>query len=318
MPRQKGSRSPNVVNTIADSTSNIGSDSLGDLCLAEEQLRHQLKKIIEATEGEKADTLAILNLYEKFSEDIKPSRQNESRLKTAYENALKHTEAQFTLVCEAQKKLKDVEYLLRERHTAEKEANQRVLEKTSLSVQTSVSQVRRGAFMLMLQQFAINIPLWVSVKKESPPPLCGAIPAAINHICEKGDLVAARVKNADGDENWILAEVKFYNSAYAKYTVEDIDEEEKSSYTISRRKVIPLPVYLCNPQHYPETVFPLNSLVLALYPQTSCFYKGTVFQQPQDPFTEYLIAFEDNTYATGFSPPLPVLQRYVLNYHKTK
>ncbi|KRY31165.1 hypothetical protein T01_1125 [Trichinella spiralis] len=46
--------------------------------------------------------------------------------------------------------------------------------------------------------------------------------------------------------------------------------------------------------------------------------KNKVLVAPQDPFTEYLIAFEDNPHVTGFSPPLPVLQSYILNYFKTK
>ncbi|KRX53071.1 hypothetical protein T09_3134 [Trichinella sp. T9] len=53
--------------------------------------------------------------------------------------------------------------------------------------------------------------------------LCDLI---IKQSVQKRDPVAARVKNAKGGENWILAKVKFYNSVYAKYTVEDTDEEE--------------------------------------------------------------------------------------------
>lgn len=42
-----------------------------------------------------------------------------------------------------------------------------------------------------------------------------------------GDLVAARVKERDGDENWILAEVLSFHSGTNKYEIMDIDEEGK-------------------------------------------------------------------------------------------
>ena len=41
-----------------------------------------------------------------------------------------------------------------------------------------------------------------------------------------GDMVAARVKSSDGEENWILAEVVSYNAVTGKYEVDDIDAEE--------------------------------------------------------------------------------------------
>lgn len=58
------------------------------------------------------------------------------------------------------------------------------------------------------------------------PPLCGAIPAESNYIGKPGDKVAARVKSADGEENWILAEIVQHSSSTNKYEVDDIDAEE--------------------------------------------------------------------------------------------
>ena len=68
----------------------------------------------------------------------------------------------------------------------------------------------------------------------------------------------------------------------------------------------------------PHAIFPCNSLVLALYPQTTCFYKGVIEQQPAQPTDDYLIIFEDATCPSGYSPPLPVPQRYVLAYRDVK
>ena len=56
--------------------------------------------------------------------------------------------------------------------------------------------------------------------------MCGAVQADANYICKMGDMVAARVKSSDGEENWILAEVVSYNAVTGKYEVDDIDAEE--------------------------------------------------------------------------------------------
>lgn len=52
--------------------------------------------------------------------------------------------------------------------------------------------------------------------------------------------------------------------------------------------------------------------VMALYPQTTCFYKAVINQLPQTAQEEYQVLFEDSSYSEGFSPPLMVAQRYVI------
>ncbi|KAI0980937.1 hypothetical protein GJ496_000316 [Pomphorhynchus laevis] len=63
-----------------------------------------------------------------------------------------------------------------------------------------------------------------------------------------------------------------------------------------------------------EGVFHKGSIVLALFPQTTCFYKGIVESPPLTAQSSYVIKFEDNTYPDGFSPPMHVHQLYVLKY----
>lgn len=52
--------------------------------------------------------------------------------------------------------------------------------------------------------------------------------------------------------------------------------------------------------------------VMALYPQTTCFYKAVVNVPPLFHNDEYEVLFEDSSYSEGFSPPLKVAQRYVI------
>lgn len=53
---------------------------------------------------------------------------------------------------------------------------------------------------------------------------------------------------------------------------------------------------------------------MALYPQTTCFYKGIVESPPFVSDDPYLITFEDEDYEGGYAPAVHVPQRYVLNF----
>ncbi|XP_076453356.1 SAGA-associated factor 29-like isoform X2 [Babylonia areolata] len=173
--------------------------------------------------------------------------------------------------------------------------------------------MRRGVLMTLLQQNATTLPLWVSKPGEKPPPLCGAVPADGSYVCNKNDKIAARVKSAEGEENWILASVVSFTPQTNRYEVDDIDAEEgKERHSISRRRIVPLPIYRANPETDPEALFPKGTLVLALYPQTTCFYRGLVDEPPKTHEDDYSVLFEDTTYTDGYSPPLMVAQRYVI------
>lgn len=58
--------------------------------------------------------------------------------------------------------------------------------------------------------------------------------------------------------------------------------------------------------------------VMALYPQTTCFYKAVVNHLPTNAQEEYEVLFEDATYLDGYSPPLNVPQRYVISIKESK
>lgn len=197
----------------------------------------------------------------------------------------------------------------------------------------STVTMRRGVLMSILQQAAFTLPLWVGEISEDAPALCGSIPPEDKYVCKPGDKVAALVKSSnsasntltnaktispddeDDEENWILAEVVEYNASTSNYDVDDIDAEEgQERYTLSKKCVVPLPLWRANPLTDPDAIFPKDSLVLALYPQTTCFYRGVISEAPTTPQEDYLILFEDNTYVEGYSPPLNVPQLYVVAF----
>ncbi|KAK3749702.1 hypothetical protein QZH41_014976 [Actinostola sp. cb2023] len=100
-----------------------------------------------------------------------------------------------------------------------------------------------------------------------------------------------------------------------RYDVDDIDEEGKNGkerHHLSRRRVIPLPKQKANPLTHAIALFYKDQVVMALYPQTTCFYKAVIHEPPSRPQDDYLVSFEDTSYADGFAPPLHVPQRYVV------
>lgn len=65
-----------------------------------------------------------------------------------------------------------------------------------------------------------------------------------------------------------------------------------------------------NPETSPEALHDPGTTVMAIYPQTTCFYKGVIKEAPSSPADDYEVLFEDPSYGDGYSPPLSVAQRW--------
>lgn len=237
------------------------------------------------------------------SEDKSPALNH--KLKTLYKVGLQDAIQEEALIRQALAKIQDIRNIRNERRIQARNAGNK-------------ETIRRGALMKMLQISAQTLPLFVSKPGEKIPHLCGSIPADSSYIAKPGDMVAALVKSEEGEENWILAEVVQYVSSTSKYEVDDIDEEQKDRHVLSRRRIVPLPLMRANPETDGQALFPKGTTVMALYPQTTCFYKAIINQLPQTANEEYEVLFEDPTYPDGYSPPLFVAQRYVIAIKQNK
>ncbi|CAF4757792.1 unnamed protein product [Rotaria sp. Silwood1] len=179
----------------------------------------------------------------------------------------------------------------------------------------SRSHTTRRGLADLLSHMAYALKIWygnedndhdTNKRDISPPPLCGAIPAASNHVCHVGDRIAGFVESDDGNKT--------------KYDIVDIDAEPDKGhyYNISKRHIIPLPQWRACPLTCPQALFPPRTIVLALYPQTSCFYKGVVESIPRVGKDCYSIIFEDSSYNSGYSPEFDVPQMFVVAYKDVK
>ena len=74
--------------------------------------------------------------------------------------------------------------------------------------------------------------------------------------------------------------------------VRDIDDDDAGGggkeMIIPANRVIPLPNFRADPRRHGHALFPKGAIVLALYPQTTCFYKGVVETPPAGPNDDYL------------------------------
>lgn len=248
----------------------------------------------------------IMKTHDKVTPDDKVSSYYQQKLKNLYNAAMTDAQQEEEILRKALIKINEIRTIRNERRIQARNAGNK-------------ETIRRGALMKMVQSTAQTLPLYVGkAPGAKPPPLCGAIPAEPTYIAKMGDMVAALVKGNEEGENWILAEVVQFNPATNKYEVDDIDEEQKPRHTLSRRRVVPLPLMRANPETDPHALFSKNSTVMALYPQTTCFYKAIVKQLPTTATEEYKILFEDAAYTTGYSPPLNVAQRYVISIKESK
>uniref|UniRef100_A0A182JJ11 SGF29 C-terminal domain-containing protein n=1 Tax=Anopheles atroparvus TaxID=41427 RepID=A0A182JJ11_ANOAO len=245
----------------------------------------------------------MIRLTKTGSDDKSPALHH--KLKTVYKIGLQDALQEESLIRQALSKIQDIRNIRNERRIQARNAGNK-------------ETIRRGALMKMLQISAQTLPLFVSKPGEKIPHLCGSIAADTSYIAKPGDMVAALVKSEEGEENWILAEVVQYVSSTSKYEVDDIDEEQKDRHILSRRRIVPLPLMRANPETDGQALFPKGTTVMALYPQTTCFYKAIINQLPQTANEEYEVLFEDPTYPDGYSPPLFVAQRYVIAIKQNK
>ncbi|XP_066585392.1 SAGA-associated factor 29 [Prorops nasuta] len=248
----------------------------------------------------------IIKTHEKVTPDDKVSSYYQQKLKNLYNAATIDAQQEEEILRDALEKINEIRAIRNERRIQARNAGNK-------------ETIRRGALMKMLLSTAQTLPLYVGkALGAKAPALCGAVPAEPTYIAKTGDMVAALVKGSEEEENWILAEVVHFNPTTNKYEVDDIDEEQKDRHTLSRRRVVPLPLMRANPETDPHALFPKGSIVMALYPQTTCFYKAVVNQLPTTATEEYEVLFEDATYSDGYSPPLNVAQRYVISIKESK
>jgi len=136
----------------------------------------------------------------------------------------------------------------------------------------------------------------------------------------KGKLVAARVsKDKEVPEEWILAAIIAYDDHKGLYEVEDAEHvlglddydpnAHRKHYFMAASRIVVLPDTLEKCKDYPK-----GTEVLAMFPDTTSFYRARVEQAPRGKKTqEYILKFDDDDDETGITPQRRVSPLYVLS-----
>jgi len=136
------------------------------------------------------------------------------------------------------------------------------------------------------------------------------------NVIPVGRQVAARVsKDRDFPEEWILASIVCFYDSENKYEVEDEDPGDESDpdpirkhHKLAPQHIIPLPEH---PEKAPE--YTKGSEVLAMFPNTTSFYKATVVAPPKPrKHVDYILKFADDDDEKGETPARKVKPKYVL------
>eukprot|EP00039_Didymoeca_costata_P010200 m.136742 g.136742 ORF g.136742 m.136742 type:complete len:437 (+) comp14735_c0_seq12:123-1433(+) len=173
----------------------------------------------------------------------------------------------------------------------------------------ALQETGKASFLPKKSQSAVinsldsSLPVWpgdISIA------LCGATPAPDDWPVPPGHQVAAHVNTQDSERRWILGSIIDCQEDKNKYVVEDIMEESSleatsvsERYVLPRNRVIPLAEWAPNTKLH-AAFYSRNAEVLALYPQTTCFYPALVHEPPhKDRPSSYMMKFYDDDMADG-------------------
>jgi len=136
----------------------------------------------------------------------------------------------------------------------------------------------------------------------------------------KGRNVAARIsKDRDYPEEWILASIVSFDEHKQIYEVEDADPElvgdendpipYRRHYFMPPNRIIPLPGLENKSKEIPK-----GTEVLAMFPETTSFYRAIVEMPPKGKKNpDYILKFDDDDDDSGQTPLRRVDPNYVLS-----
>ncbi|EDV20185.1 uncharacterized protein TRIADDRAFT_61320 [Trichoplax adhaerens] len=311
MPRKRQSQTVSATSVPNAIIPPSGNYSIPTLLRELHSLIHQLQD--ERTRGANS-LLNIRKTHDRMKSEQRVSMYFKQKLRGLYTSAQADAKIEADLIRKALDKIALINALKSDKKQGGRTPTNQSGHNEESSISRKPAPVRKSVLMSILQQEAADLPIWNGKLSESPPPLCGCIPAESGYVAKPGDKVAAKVKVDADEDQWILGEVASHSTFSNKYEIEDIDGEGKHGkerYQLPCRRTTPLPKYKANPSTHPQALYQKHQQVYALYPQTTCFYFGVVHSRPSTIDEEYLVSFEDPSYEHGYSPPLPVPQRYI-------
>lgn len=153
-----------------------------------------------------------------------------------------------------------------------------------------------------LDQGVRGNPTPAAKKIESNKDVLGKDPAV------PGEQVAAMVNRGEDDGQWILANVIEFDPHNLCYVVQDEDDPNR---------VLTLPIHEIKRLEDRSSHLRRHDLVLAVFPETTSFYRAVVAKNPKPPAHfnatwDVVVKFENDEDETGKNPARRVPARFVL------
>eukprot|EP00053_Salpingoeca_punica_P006839 m.63818 g.63818 ORF g.63818 m.63818 type:complete len:272 (+) comp13880_c0_seq1:58-873(+) len=258
------------------------------------ELRHFLNLYETACTKTDAQQAAVSSIHAEIAKTNAMTESACKRLREAYRSLTECSAAESNLLFAASRAVRGV---LRQRDTD--------------AAQSQLLLKRQANVVNSLDNF---LPTWPS---GTSIPLCGGSAADGQQPLTPGHQVAACTSKPKEDEHWILTSVVGYDKE--KVVVEDVYEEgeQVKRYTLSQKYVVPLSIW--RPHHdHTHLFFKVGQAVLALYPQTTCFYRAEVHEQPNKDRDSYLLHFDDDDFEDGRVQYQSVPVRFVVPFKTWK
>uniref|UniRef100_A0A0N5C7F9 SGF29 C-terminal domain-containing protein n=1 Tax=Strongyloides papillosus TaxID=174720 RepID=A0A0N5C7F9_STREA len=175
-----------------------------------------------------------------------------------------------------------------------------------------VPNIKPADFLRSLNLYGELLPPYIPKCHDPVIEGVGGYPFADNSILKEEDLVAGYINKV-----LCLGMVKQckVNERYpenSKYYIVDVEDRRKKGQWFLRGELYPLPKYKADPVCHRHAIFRKNTRVLAMYPQTTCFFNAIVLKKPKRSKDKYTLIFENDAQKDDWSEPMEVPQAFVL------
>uniref|UniRef100_A0A0K0E8U7 SGF29 C-terminal domain-containing protein n=1 Tax=Strongyloides stercoralis TaxID=6248 RepID=A0A0K0E8U7_STRER len=174
--------------------------------------------------------------------------------------------------------------------------------------------VKTADFLRSLNLYGELLPPYIPKDHAQVIEGVGGIPYSKDSILTEESFVVAYINNM-----WCLGMVKqckinAQNLELSTYYVVDVEDRERPGSWYLRDKLTPLPKYKADPICHSHALFERNTIVIAMYPQTTCFFKAIVLEKPSRFKDKYILTFENDASKNEWSEKMIIPQAFVLAY----
>uniref|UniRef100_A0A0K0FFM5 SAGA-associated factor 29 homolog (inferred by orthology to a human protein) n=1 Tax=Strongyloides venezuelensis TaxID=75913 RepID=A0A0K0FFM5_STRVS len=175
-----------------------------------------------------------------------------------------------------------------------------------------VPNIKPADFLRSLNLYGELLPPYIPKYHDPVIEGVGGYPLADNSILKEEDLVAGYINKVLCLGMVKQCKINGRNPENSKYYIVDVEDRKKKGAWFLRGELYPLPKYKADPVCHKHAIFRKNTRVLAMYPQTTCFFNAIVLEKPKRSKDKYTVIFENDAQKGDWSEPMEIPQAFVL------